>query len=465
MKVNLVAMTGKDSPKWSPMTETGYIKACKEMGFDAVAITGITLYSLIPAWKAAKKAGLKYIVGATVFICNDPASDVSPYQTMRIYAKDDTGYKALCRILTESQRHFITRNDRTIPTVCIDTVEQYCGKGSEGYDHVVILSGGANGIIQGVMLEDSSAKSRFAEKQEIAGKCKTLLGYMMQMNQDLEEAMAEKARWEAISKKDLAVKERQLDSEMDRLKAMDNPSTSEVEAMLKAFDELSAEKEDFAKAKDMLKDTNTKVKKYQKLYSELQEQCREITGNMDIDNVKALSDYYGDLADELEGIEKTLSGETSVEERMLEKMNTYAEIFGHENLFVEVQDHGTDKEHEYNALVCDMAEHLGLKVVATNNAYRLKKKDSDLMSTVSYKETKKWETPPEEEYLKDDGELLECLLRSIPEKVAREAMENRARIAEMCTVTFDNPERHFPSYDCEELNEEIEAEVAAMLAG
>ncbi len=455
--VNLVAMTGKDSPKWSPITEQGYFDFAKEQGCQAVAITGITLYSLIPAWKLSQKTGVKLIVGATVFVCEKPSSETEACLPIHIYCMDDIGYKALCRIMTESQKNFTVRNNRTIPTVPFSILQKYIGEGSDGHEHLFGLSGGIDGVISGG-LTTNIKEELLKSKNEYLDSLVRLRIFMTDVAHKLNVATEENKKLTNLSKKDLSYKEEFLKEQEKKLKSQTDPTEEDVTAYIKAVDEIELEKEAVKEAKAKIKTSNLQVKTLKKQWEQLQEQARELTSNMDCDNVETVSRLIKKVTAEVEEISE---GDISPEDEMSSRMDRYKKLFGEDCFFLEVQNHGEDGTLMKH--LCEMALAKDIDLVATNNVYRLNKEDRDLVSTVVYKETKEWEVTPEEEYWKDDKTLFLTLSKAVGAEYAKMAMDNRFLIADNCDVRFDHPDRHFPSYDCEEMDDKIEKEIANLV--
>ena len=125
----------------------------------------------------------------------------------------------------------------------------------------------------------------------------------------------------------------------------------------------------------------------------------------------------------------------------------YIEVFGKDNYFIEIQDHGIADQKRSNPELIRLAHELGVGLVATNDIHYVEKQDAEAQDvlmciqmdrTVDDPERMKFET--EEFYLKSPDEMEE-LFSYIPE-----ALENTAKIAERCNVEFDFKTRHLPSY-------------------
>ncbi len=125
----------------------------------------------------------------------------------------------------------------------------------------------------------------------------------------------------------------------------------------------------------------------------------------------------------------------------------YADIFGKENFFLEMQDHGITDQLKVNAALTALAEKTGLGLVATNDVHYLRKEDAasqDVLMCIQTGKTltdegrMKFET--EEFYLKS-AEEMEALFGRVPE-----ALANTRRIADRCNVAFDFTDAHLPVF-------------------
>ena len=122
-------------------------------------------------------------------------------------------------------------------------------------------------------------------------------------------------------------------------------------------------------------------------------------------------------------------------------------IFGKDNFFLELQDHGIAQQRSVNQGVQRLARELGLGLVVTNDAHYLRKTDAKMQDVllciqtgrmVEEENRMKFET--DEFYLKSEEEL-KALFPNLPE-----AFENTAKIAQRCNLEFTFHEYHLPSF-------------------
>ena len=125
-----------------------------------------------------------------------------------------------------------------------------------------------------------------------------------------------------------------------------------------------------------------------------------------------------------------------------------AEIFGEDNFYLEMQDHGIPEQRAVNQGIMRIARETGLPMVVTNDAHYLRKEDSKMqdvmmciqMGTTLDDPNRKMEFQTEEFYLKSEEELRQLFPN------CDEAFENTAKIADRCNVEFVFNEYHLPSF-------------------
>ncbi len=126
---------------------------------------------------------------------------------------------------------------------------------------------------------------------------------------------------------------------------------------------------------------------------------------------------------------------------------SYIEIFGRDNYFLEIQDHGIEEQKRIIPGILKLAGELGLGVVATNDIHYLKKEDAKYQDVLMCIQTERRVNDPdrmrfetEEFYVKSPEEMAE-LFSYVPQ-----AISTTAEIAKRCNVEFDRGSRHLPSF-------------------
>jgi len=134
-------------------------------------------------------------------------------------------------------------------------------------------------------------------------------------------------------------------------------------------------------------------------------------------------------------------------EKARETALKYREIFGEDNFFLELQDHGIPEQQTVNRELVRLSQELGIKLVATNDVHYLRREDARVHDVLLCVQTGKtivdedrMKFPTEEFYLKSKEEM-ETLF---PDQL--EALENTQEIADRCNVTMDFDTLHLPEY-------------------
>jgi len=127
---------------------------------------------------------------------------------------------------------------------------------------------------------------------------------------------------------------------------------------------------------------------------------------------------------------------------------TYADIFGKNNYFLEVQDHHLDQDKRLNPQVNRLSQETGLPLVVTNDSHYLRRDDARAHEILLCIQTGKmmsdpnrmrWNTP--DFYLKSRDEMMELFGE------LEEAVDRTWEIAQRCNVTLEKVKEPFPKFD------------------
>ncbi len=148
----------------------------------------------------------------------------------------------------------------------------------------------------------------------------------------------------------------------------------------------------------------------------------------------------------------------------------YKELFGADNYYLEIQDHGMEEEKRVNRELVAMSKRLGLKLLATNDIHYLAKSDvaaHDALLCVGtnrkISDTGRMRFPTPEFYFKSTQEMGD-LFREVPE-----AISNTLLVNEMVKIEIDLPGPLLPDYEIPlsfttEHDRETDPEVAAVVS-
>lgn len=124
-----------------------------------------------------------------------------------------------------------------------------------------------------------------------------------------------------------------------------------------------------------------------------------------------------------------------------------SEIFGEGNYYLELQDQGLEEEARILPDMKRLHEETGLPFVATNDVHYVKQEDAEaqdvlmcIQTATTIDEENRMRFANDQFYLKSEDEMRK-IFSNTPE-----AVDNTAKIAEQCDVTFKFGELHLPEF-------------------
>ena len=142
---------------------------------------------------------------------------------------------------------------------------------------------------------------------------------------------------------------------------------------------------------------------------------------------------------------------SSRREEGIQHFKTLMEIMGERNLYVEVQNHYIDKEHEAYPVMVQLAKEFNLPLVGTNDCHYLRKSDHEMHDVLLCTQTRKTVNDQQRLrfdnhfYFKSVDEMREALKDYPPE-----AISNTLEIANRCKLELDYGESVMPKYEVPE---------------
>ncbi|WP_297407658.1 DNA polymerase III subunit alpha, partial [uncultured Cetobacterium sp.] len=137
------------------------------------------------------------------------------------------------------------------------------------------------------------------------------------------------------------------------------------------------------------------------------------------------------------------------EEKIDSKIESYVEIFGKENFYIEIQGNGVEGQKELNESLIHFGKKHKLKIVATNDTHYVYEGDHTLQDLViciqtgsKVNESNRMKIETHELFLKSKEEML----RSLGEN-ALEYIEESEKIADRCNISLEFGQFKFPHYD------------------
>ena len=124
----------------------------------------------------------------------------------------------------------------------------------------------------------------------------------------------------------------------------------------------------------------------------------------------------------------------------------YKAIFGENNFFLEMQNHGIGEEERINPYIIRLSEECDIPLVATNDCHYIHKEDSRLHHVLlciqtahTVQDKMPLGFPTDEFYIKSEEEMLSLF--------PKEAVENTQKIADRCNVEIEFGKLKLPRFD------------------
>ena len=131
-----------------------------------------------------------------------------------------------------------------------------------------------------------------------------------------------------------------------------------------------------------------------------------------------------------------------------ERALVYDEIFGRNNFFLELQDHGLKEQKTINEMLVRMSQETGIPLVATNDIHYIKQSDTkphDILLCIQTGKTimdeNRMRYDSDQFYLKSPEEMYSLF------PYAKEALENTQKIADRCNLTIEFNNYKLPKFD------------------
>ncbi len=135
----------------------------------------------------------------------------------------------------------------------------------------------------------------------------------------------------------------------------------------------------------------------------------------------------------------------------------YRDIFGEDNYYIEIQNHNIPEEMRILPLLYRLSAETGIPIVATNDAHYITKQDHEVQRVLIAIQTNTLLSEPNplsfstnEFYMKSEAEMRE-LFANVPQ-----AVDNTAKIAEMCNVEFEFGKIKLPKFTIEGITDNVD---------
>ena len=129
----------------------------------------------------------------------------------------------------------------------------------------------------------------------------------------------------------------------------------------------------------------------------------------------------------------------------------YLDIFGKDNYFLEIQDHGIDEQRLINPQIYKLSKELDIPLVATNDVHYTYASDSDahdlllcLQTGKTVNDTDRMKYAEGQFFVRSEEEMRELF------PYAEEAIDNTQLVADRCHVNLDGKEPKLPHFEVPE---------------
>ncbi len=131
-----------------------------------------------------------------------------------------------------------------------------------------------------------------------------------------------------------------------------------------------------------------------------------------------------------------------------ESARELSDIFGPDNFFLEVQNHGLEDQRRINYRMRMISDELGIGLVATNDVHFIKREDCEVQAVslciqtgTTLDDETRFKFDTDKCYLRTGDEMLEAL----PEY--EDAIDNTVKIANRCNFEFEHGTYKLPAFD------------------
>lgn len=140
------------------------------------------------------------------------------------------------------------------------------------------------------------------------------------------------------------------------------------------------------------------------------------------------------------------------EQEAYERLGWYADVFGKENFFIEIQEHAIPELQEVNKTLVPWADRFGLPLLVTNDVHYVQEGDASphevllcVQTNTKIKDEKRMRLSDQSYFLKSRQQLEDTFRPLIDLPAA--AFDNSLVIAEMCDVDLEDDSYHLPDMD------------------
>lgn len=419
------------------ITEKDAIKWAKEKNASAIFLTDHgTLMGVEAFHKALSQEGIKFIPGVEAYV---NAKNDRRKRHMLLLPIDYEGYIEIGKAVTKANENI---DEHGSPVMTWETVEEFFGAGSKGHGHVIATSACINGLCATDILTNDALEREASKEEAKAAKVDfDQVGYDALVSA-LKKATDERNRLTAQRKelKELSEKPyKKRQSYVEKIKG--------TEEGMRLAKELAAEMSESEDAKLKYPEVREEELKASKRCTELKTDLSKYTTK--IERIEA----HNNKAKE---IRNNKLPESTLYALAVQRAEEAISVFGKDCFYIEIQNHGIGREAIAYPAMVDVANELGLPIIATNDAHiangdKSSRKQRQLLRSLKYNKWNEELDGDAELYLKTDSEMKEWLLRILPKSVVDNAIAENNKFSDRFNVVFPGKdEHHYPKFKCPE---------------
>ena len=342
----------------------------KELSCPAVCVSehGV-MTSLFDAVALGEKYQIKVIPGVEAYI----KDDLGRRSHLILYAKNQSGYHDLCKIVTESFRDVEKVGKMIFPIVSMELLKKYAG-------NLIATSACVNGPLAGILRTNEGVYQKVYKIKKSMGENPG--------TKELDEKTKESSR---------------LKEEIATLRKEKNALTAAMKKKSFAGDR--------EKTQEAIEELQKKIVELSSKSTGLNSRVKELT-----EKVNA----YLAKKDQIEHFEAMKKTAAELEKDAEEMAKAYQSIFGKENFYIELQNHGMKEEKEVYPILARIAAKLDIPVVAANDCHIARNSQEEftrrqIIRSLRFNEWEELHPSDKELYIKSDDEkkrsssLIACL--------------------------------------------------------
>ena len=436
IKYGVIHCHTDNSLKDSALTVKELVKKAVELGCPALTITDhgnmMGIYEFMDECAANN---IKGVPGVECYYKED--INEGSREHILLLAKNYDGLIAIGKIVTESNMRL---DSKKMPLINSEILKKYIGKGTKGYNNVIVTSACVSGILASVLLSSDQKKLQIERLTEQMKGLKSPEDKSYKKNSEILKQLEEQINQNNEKKKQLKANSKKTTKKKEK-SAEIAQRKGDLELYKKLTKEIESDKNDIAKALD-------EIPKVTMLISSLSAKKKDLVERMKKDEAEHAK--MAVILNEIEKIKASIKSEASLYKEATEKALFFENLVGKGNFYIELQNHFMESEEYTFPILARIAKNNNIPVVAANDIHIYDNSEESLkarqlMRSLRYN---KWENrgnADSELYMKTDEELSFALSKILPKEIVEEAMYNVGVIFDQCDVKLEKA-NHYPKF-------------------